>query len=173
MLGWPIYFVGVFGILGLISGALFAWIGGFADRKHGPKPVILVSIAVLLLVCAFIVTTSREMVLLVPVEEGSRLPDILFFVCGTIIGAAGGTIQSASRTMMVRLANPQRMTEAFGIYALAGKATAFLAPALIAFVTGATGDQRLGVSPLILLFLVGMVLLYWVKPDPLSASKAK
>lgn len=164
VLGWSIVLVGVFGILGLVSGAVFAWLGGFADRRYGPKPVILASILVLVAVCAVIVSTSREMVLFAPVVEGSGLPDIVFLVCGTIMGAAGGTIQSASRTMMVHQANPERMTEAFGIYALAGKATAFLAPALIAITTGATGDQRLGVTPLILLFLIGLVLLYWVKP---------
>jgi UMF1 family MFS transporter len=32
-------------------------------------------------------------------------------------------------------------------------------------VTAATGSQRLGVSPVILLFLIGLGLLYWVKTD--------
>jgi hypothetical protein len=55
--------------------------------------------------------------------------------------------------------------QAFGLYALSGKATAFLGPALIAAATAATGSQRLGVSPVILLFLLGLGLLYWVKTD--------
>ena len=67
--------------------------------------------------------------------------------------------------MMVRQARPERMTEAFGLYALAGKATSFLAPALIALTTWASGSQQVGVSPLILLFAVGLFLLLWVKPD--------
>jgi UMF1 family MFS transporter len=65
----------------------------------------------------------------------------------------------------VRQADPGRMTEAFGLYALAGKATTFLAPAAIAIVTDLTGSQRLGVTPLIGLFLAGLLLLVWVKPD--------
>ena len=67
--------------------------------------------------------------------------------------------------MMVRQANAERMTEAFGLYALAGKATTFLAPAAIAITTDITGSQRLGVTPLIVLFLLGLILLIWVKPD--------
>ena len=54
-------------------------------------------------------------------------------------------------------------TEGFGLYALSGKATAFLAPFLIASVTAATGNQRLGISPLIVMFLLSLVLLIWVK----------
>ena len=67
--------------------------------------------------------------------------------------------------MMVRQANPARMTEAVGLYALAGKATSFLAPLLIGVATYLTGSQQLGVSPVIGLFLIGLVLLVWVKPN--------
>ena len=55
--------------------------------------------------------------------------------------------------MMVRQADPARMTEGFGLYALSGKALAFLAPALVALVTTLTDSQRMGVTPLIVLFV--------------------
>ena len=55
--------------------------------------------------------------------------------------------------------------QAFGLFALSGRATAFVGPALIAAVTAASGSQRLGVSPVILLFLLGLALLYWVKTE--------
>jgi UMF1 family MFS transporter len=57
------------------------------------------------------------------------------------------------------------MTEAFGLYALSGKATTFLAPALIALASDMSGSQRFGITPLIALFLIGLILLVWVKPD--------
>ncbi|MCB1360886.1 MAG: MFS transporter, partial [Rhodobacteraceae bacterium] len=63
------------------------------------------------------------------------LPDIAFYVLGALIGAAGGAMQSASRTMMVRQGDEDKMTEGFGLYALSGKATAFLAPLSIGIVT--------------------------------------
>jgi UMF1 family MFS transporter len=82
-----------------------------------------------------------------------------------MIGAAGGCLQAASRTMLVRQGDATRMTEAFGLYALAGKATAFLAPTLIGLVTFLSESQRIGVAPVIGLFLIGLVLMLWVKPE--------
>jgi UMF1 family MFS transporter len=67
--------------------------------------------------------------------------------------------------MMVRHANPERPTEAFGLYALSGKATAFLAPALSGMVTYMTSSARLGLSPVIVLFIIALILLRWVKPN--------
>jgi MFS transporter, UMF1 family len=65
------------------------------------------------------------------------------------------------------------VTEAFGLYALSGKATTFIGPLAIAVATGffaseafglSTQDaQRLGVTPIILLFGIGLALLPWVK----------
>ncbi|WP_372834117.1 MFS transporter, partial [Puniceibacterium confluentis] len=165
VLGWSVVDVGIFGILAIIAGALFAWLGGMADARFGPKPVITACILVLTGVAIAIVLISRDSVLGIAVAPGSKLPDIAFYVVGAMIGAAGGVIQSASRTMMVRQADPLRMTEAFGLYALAGKATSFMAPTLIGIATYASGSQQVGVSPLIGLFAVGLILLLWVKPD--------
>ena len=166
VLEWSIVQIGTFGILSLVSGTLFAWLGGYADRRYGPKAVISVCIIVLSAVCLVIVLTSKQSVAGFSVSEGSSLPDIVFYICGCIIGACGGVIQSASRTMMVNQSDPERMTEAFGLYAFAGKATAFLAPALIALMTRLTEDIRLGVSPIIVLFLVGLLFLRFVDFKP-------
>ncbi len=165
VLGWSVQNVGIFGIIAIIAGALAAWLGGMADSRFGPKPVIAACIIALTAVGVAIVLISRESMFGIALSEGSALPDIAFYVIGAVIGAAGGVIQSASRTMMVRQANPARMTEAFGLYALAGKATSFLAPLLIGITTYATGSQQLGVSPVIGLFLIGLVLLLWVNPN--------
>ncbi|MHA6324528.1 MFS transporter [Roseivivax sp. CAU 1753] len=165
VLGWSVVDVGIFGILAIVSGALFAWLGGKADMRHGPKPVITVCIVLLAAVAVSIVLVSRSSVFFIPVPEGSIAPDIAFYVFGVVIGAAGGVLQAASRTMMVRQAHPERMTEGFGLYALSGKATSFLAPMLIGFATFASGSQQVGVSPLIVLFVIGILLLHWVKPD--------
>lgn len=170
VLGWSVVDVGVFGILAVISGAIAAFLGGRADSKRGPKPVILVSIIVLIIAAISIVSITRTSIFGMtvadaPILAGRTAADIAFYLAGCLVGAAGGTIQSASRTMMVRQANPDRMTEAFGLYALAGKATSFLAPFLIGLVTWISSSQRIGVTPVIGLFLLGLVLLIWVKPD--------
>lgn len=170
VLGWSITQIGVFGIVAAITGAIFAWAGGHADKKLGPKPVIVFCAFALILVVSAIASTSREMLFFMPIAEGSNAPDKLFYLCGAIIGGAGGAMQAASRTMLVRQANPERMTEAFGLYALSGKATAFLAPATILMATSLTGSQRLGMTPLIGLFVIGLILLIWVNPKGANAE---
>ena len=164
VLGWSITQLGIFGILALVFGSIASLIGGYYDKRLGPKIVIVVSIVVLISVGIIILSTSTEEVLFIPVEQGSSLPHTAFWICGCLIGAVGGSLQSSSRTMMVIQANRGRYTEAFGLYALAGKATSFLAPLLIAIVTNLTGDQRLGISPVIALALLGLIFLIWVNP---------
>ena len=168
VLEWSVVDTGIFGIIAIISGAIFAWLGGRIDMRFGPKPVITFSIVLLALTTLFITQISRDRVLFLAVDAASSLPDMAYYVVGVIVGALGGVLQSASRTMMVRQANPDRMTEAFGLYALAGKATSFLAPLAIGFTTAMTGSQQWGVAPLVALFAIGLILLIWVKPDPKS-----
>jgi UMF1 family MFS transporter len=165
VLGWSVIDIGIFGILAVISGAIFAWLGGRADSLFGPKPVIWFCVIILTGIAVGIICVSPTSVFGIAVEEGSSLPDIAFYILGAGIGAAGGALQSASRTMMVRQADPNRMTEAFGLYALAGKATSFIAPLSIGIVTDITNSQQLGIIPLIVLFGIGLVLLVWVKPN--------
>ena len=170
VLGWSVVDTGIFGILAIITGVIFAWLGGRADSGFGPKPVIITCVVILTLVAVSIVFVSRTSVMGISVGPESRSPDILFYVLGALIGAAGGALQTASRTMMVRQGDPARMTEAFGLYALAGKATSFVAPVSIGAMTFLTDSQQLGVTPLIGLFLLGLLLLFWVKPDPNRAE---
>ena len=80
-------------------------------------------------------------------------------------GAWIAGVWTATRAWLLDLVPEERASEAFGLYALSGKATSFLAPALIALATHLSGSQQVGVSPLILLFGIGLVLLVWVKPD--------
>ena len=165
VLGWGISKVGVFGIVSVIAAAAFSFVGGKLDRRFGPKPVIIGAIFGLMAVCALILNMTPTSVAGVAVPEGSALPDILFFGCGIMIGGLGGTLQAASRTLMVRHADPEAPTESFGLYGLTGRATSFLAPMLIGVVTVMTDNVRLGMAPLIALFLLGLFLLFWVKPD--------
>ena len=165
VLDWSVTEVGVFGVFAAVAAAIASWAGGFADARLGPRPVIRACVAALALVCLAVTATSREAVLGLTVAPGSSAPDLAFYALGAVIGGAGGILQAASRTMMVRHADPGRPTEAFGLYALSGKATAFLAPALIGATTWATGSPRLGLLPVVALFLLGLLLLSWVRPE--------
>ena len=168
VLGWGVFQLGIFGIIAAIAGAVGAWIGGRADQRLGPKPVITFTILALIIISAVTITTGQNEVLFISVgtpEVPSVLPTLVFYFCGAVIGAAGGSLQAASRTMLVRQADDMRMAEAFGIYALSGKVTSFIAPFLIALTTDLTGSQRIGVTPVLLLFLVGLILMAWVCTD--------
>ncbi len=165
VLNWEITQIGIFGIVSGLAAAIFSWVGGGFDKRFGPKPVIIVSVLGLMAVCFTIVNMSRESFFGIALTDGSTLPDTVFFGCGMLIGGLGGVLQAASRSLMVRHAEPEAVTESFGLYGLSGRATAFLAPALIGIVTAATGNARLGVAPLIVLFLSGLILLRWVKAN--------
>jgi len=165
VLDWQTIQIGVFGIIAAFAAAITTWLSGLADQRYGPKPVIRVSVWVLIGVSIIIVGMSREAIFGVPLAEGSGLPDIIFYICGVCIGGAGGAVYAASRSMMVRHTHPDRPAEAFGLFALTGKATAFLAPALITLFTVMTGNNQLGFLPVIFLFLIGLFLLRWVNKD--------
>ncbi|WEX09711.1 MFS transporter [Chelativorans sp. AA-79] len=182
VLGWTIIEIGSFGILANVTGALGAWLGGRLDQAFGPKAVVNVSILVLCLCCLMVISTTRTEVFFLPVVAGSSMPDTLFFMAGALIGAAGGSIQAASRTLLVDQAPRMQVAEAFGLYALSGKATTFIGPLAVAAATGwfsgaafsfsPEDAQRLGVSPILALFLLGLVLLPMVKSraEPAEAN---
>ena len=131
------------------------------------------SAVILALCCALIISTTQTQVLFTTVAEGSGLPVLVFYFAGCLIGAAGGSIQAASRTLLVDQVDTDRVTEAFGLYALSGKATSFIGPLSIALVTGWAASQafglspvdaqRVGVTPIIALFIIGLALLPFVK----------
>ncbi|SDE61557.1 MFS transporter, UMF1 family [Limimaricola pyoseonensis] len=162
VLGWSVIQIGVFGIIGAIAAAVLTWAGGLADQRLGPKPVIRFCCWVLIGVSVLVVSMSRDSLFGVTLAEGSRLPDILFYLCGALIGGAGGALYAASRSLMVRHADPTRATEAFGLFALSGRATAFLAPMSIGLATWMSGSTRAGLIPVIVLFALGLFLLRWV-----------
>ena len=176
VLGWSIIQIGVFGILANLTGALGAWLGGIADQRYGPKPVVAVTATILALCCLLVISTTQTEVLFVTVAEAGQetsLPDYIFYLAGALIGAAGGSLQAASRTLLVDQVERDRVTEAFGLYALSGKATTFIGPLSIALVTGivasegfglsAQDAQRIGVTPIIVLFALGLALLPMVR----------
>ena len=183
VLGWTIIQIGVFGILANVTGAIGAWLGGIVDQRYGPRLVVAGSTVLLTLCCILVISTTQTEVLFVTLAaagEETSLPDIIFYVAGALIGAAGGSLQAASRTLLVDQVPREKVTEAFGLYALSGRATTFIGPLAIAVATTffasellglATEDaQRLGVTPIIVLFVLGLALLPWVRSRQYGAS---
>jgi UMF1 family MFS transporter len=64
---------------------------------------------------------------------------------------------------MARLAPPDLRTEFFGLYALAGRATSFLGPAVLGWATYAFASQRAGMATILPFFMIGLLVLLLVK----------
>ena len=165
VMGWTVIQSGTFGIIAAIAATIASWAGGKLDSRIGPKPVIVVAVIVLALVIIVMMNLTPDSFFGMILPEGSPVPDAVFYGCGVVIGACGGIAQAASRTLMVYHTTEEDAAGDFGFYGLSGKATAFLAPALITVATTSLGSARLGIAPLVLLFAIGLVLLLRVDPQ--------
>ncbi len=168
--GWHTIQIGTFGIVAAIAGVFGAWLGGVLDDRIGPKRVVAGSMLVLLLALAAILLVDKDSILFVkvapPVPGGplfAGAAERAYLVLGCLIGAAGGPLQAASRSMLIRLAPKDRIAQCFGLFALTGKVTSFLGPLLIGVVTAVTASQKAGMALLVVFFIVGLVLLARVR----------
>ena len=94
-----------------------------------------------------------------------------FYVVGLIAGAAMGSSQSTSRSMMSKLTPPEKKTEFFGFYSFFGKSSAVVGPLVFGLVSFLSGDQRMAIISIGFFFVVGLLILIQVKdPDAIKES---
>jgi MFS transporter, UMF1 family len=168
--GWNTIQIGTFGLILAVAGTFGAWLGGKLDDRIGPKKVIVASLALLLVALAVILMIDRDQILFVkvppPVPGGPLFgapAEKAYLLIGVVLGFVAGPLQAASRTLLIRLAPPDRITQHFGLFALTGKVTSFLGPLLVASVTAATMNQKAGMVVLIAFFVIGLALLLRVR----------
>ena len=82
-----------------------------------------------------------------------------FYVLAFVVGLVQGGIQSLSRSYYGRLVPPGKSSEFFGFYNMMGKASAIIGPALVGIVAAVTGDSRLSILSIVVLFIAGGALL--------------
>ena len=168
--GWNTIQIGTFGILLAIAGTFGAWLGGKLDDRLGPKRVISGSMLILLFAIVAILLVNKDSILFVkvaaPAPGGllfSGAAERAYLVLGCLIGAAGGPLQAASRTLLIHMAPKDRIAQYFGLFALTGKVTSFIGPLLIGAITAVTQSQKAGMAVLVVFFVAGLALLARVK----------
>ncbi|MEM1282133.1 MAG: MFS transporter [Chlamydiota bacterium] len=116
---------------------LFAWI----DDWFGAKLTITVSLLCLSIAGTFILLIKSK---------------LAFWILASILGTFVGPVQAASRSLLVRMVPEKKITEMFGLFAFSGKATNFMGPWLVALLTKIFDSQRVGMTVIILFFIIGL-----------------
>ena len=138
----------IFGIGLNVTAALGAVGFSWMDDRSGSKKTILFSL----------------IGLIIPVTAILFVEDIFWFwIWGLMLGVFFGPVQAASRTLMGRLAPEDKRTEMFGLFAFSGKATAFIGPKLLGWVTVLFASQRIGMSVVLVLLTLGFLLMLRVQ----------
>jgi len=173
MFGWATIEIGVYGILLNVIAIFGCFIAGRLDLRLGSKVVVVISLVLLLIATVGIVSTGPGFVFfgLLPLglEDSGGLfgtaAEKAYVAFGLLVGIAFGPVQASSRSYLARSVSLGDAGRYFGIYALSGRATSFMATLLFSLVTYASGSARLGMATLIL-FLAGGLLLLLRTPYP-------
>lgn len=173
MFGWQTMEMGIYGILLLIVAIGGCLVASWLDAHLGSKRLVLLSLICLVTACVGIISTGPGYTLfgwvqLAPQDSGALFgtaAEKAYILFGLLIGIAFGPVQASSRSYLARSVSPEEAGRYFGIYALSGRVTSFLAPMSVATLTLYTDSARIGMSALIVFLLVGLLML-WVTPYP-------
>lgn len=134
----------VFGVVLNVAAGLGAFLFGWVDDWIGSRRTAVLALVGLTLASVAAVSVQTRPWL---------------WVAGCFLGLFVGPVQAASRSLMARLSPPDQQAAYFGLFALSGKATAFVGPVVVAIVTDAAGSQRLGLATIIAFLVAGLILL--------------
>ncbi|MDD3946773.1 MAG: MFS transporter [Clostridia bacterium] len=141
----------VYLVVALLMTQVVAWpcamLNGKLADKYSPRVLILISIV------GYIAITIY----------GAFMSELYhFFILAFFVGLFQGGIQALSRSYFAKLVPKEKCNEFFGVYDICGKGAAVLGPALMGAATIITGSPRWGVSSLILFFIVGGLILFFL-----------
>ena len=161
-------------ILNILAGPSSIY-GGYLNDLIGSKNVINLSLWGLLVSGILGLSIDKDTIFyFFSVDEYSAsVEDLTFgifnsvsqiiYICVVIgISIFYGPAQTASRALMIKLAPPDKMTEFFGLYAFAGKSTAWLVPGLMSLILAFTGSLQYAMTIIVLFNLIGIVGMYFV-----------
>jgi UMF1 family MFS transporter len=138
----------LFGVCACVVAAVGAVLGGLLDDRVGSKPVIVGSLASMVVVAAVLMTLDGP--------TG-------FWTCGLLLCLFVGPTQSSARTQMLRLTPEGKEGAAFGLYTTTGRAAAPLAPWFFATFIAVFGTDRAGMGGLLTVLALGLVAMLLVR----------
>ena len=177
--GWDTTSLLLLGLCTTVSAMTGVFIGGFLDDRFGSLVTLkfavgMMSLLLLILISIqpdavlFTIGVSTEPVWAAPVFR--TIAEITYFLTFQFFAAFSLIGLSTSRTLMARISPPERTTQFFGLYGLSGTVTAFLAPLMVATMTGWFQSQRIGFASLLILIVTGAILLLKVSEERASLA---
>lgn len=168
--GWGTTELGLFGIIILLFGVPGCFLGGWLDDRIGARRTLLIAVSGLFLTMLGILSIGEGRILFALPVAFPQADDGLFgssaehfmIALAALLGVCAGPAQSASRTLIARLAPPEERGRFFGLFALSGKATSFVAPASIGILLGVVGD-RWAYAVILVFIAIGLALLVGVR----------
>lgn len=145
----------LFGVVASSMAAIGAVLGGLMDDRVGSKPVIVVCLAVMIGVGLTLLSLSGV---------------IAFWVCGLLLCFFLGPIQSAARTLLLRMSDEGKEGVAFGLYTTTGRAVSFLAPSMFSLFVYIFGADRAGMGGICAVLAVGLLAMLFVKTPSRQSS---
>ncbi|RWI28532.1 MFS transporter [Mesorhizobium sp.] len=167
MFHWSITEIGLFGIILNVVAIVGCLVAARLDLALGSKAIVMIALVLLSLATIGIVSTGPGYTLfgawVMPGADSGGLfgtpAEKAYIFFGLLIGLAFGPVQASSRSYMARSVTAAESGRYFGIYALAGRATSFAAPFMVATITLASGSSRLGMAAIVLFLGVGLAIL--------------
>lgn len=132
----------VFGVVASTFAAVGAVLGGRLDDRLGAKPVIVTSLAAMILVGIVMLASSGP---------------LAFWICGLALCLFVGPTQSAARTLLLRMSGEGKEGMVFGLYTMTGRAVAFLAPWLFFVFVDLFDADRAGLAGICLVLAAGLI----------------
>lgn len=175
--GWSTVTLGIFGIILTVFAIPGAFLGGKLDDWIGSKRTVQFAIAgVIVATLGIVGVTATHVFFVVPADPISptrglfgSVQEKVLMGFALLLGFCMGPMQAASRTMVGRIAPPGMTGEFYGLFALSGRATAWMAPLAIGVVTAATQSTRIGMACVLFFLVTGFIILWSVREERATA----
>lgn len=166
--GWSAGTLAIFGIAITVFGVIGGFLGSWLDSRIGTRRLVILGLVIVMAGTASALLTDHTR--LMGFTTGAPLGKPLstpqewgFIASGAVIALGAAFAISAMRALMAMLAPEERSAAYFGLYALVGKATAFVGPTLVGLVAAATGSVRWGVLVALLFVGIGLAAMLMLK----------